>query len=272
MSNNPLGQQTKFPKAIDRSLLYPIAREHSMAKDSLFTTGQLYGYDRWTCYEVSWLNLNHLPQQAILQFEVPCSSKFILESKSLKLYLGSLNNEIFNSWNALLEEIKGTFESSIPLTKIKLISLEDWHRYYWRYPNGKPLESKSVAPHDTIASVATKDQMYNSNNFEEYYTNLFRSLCPVTGQPDWATVEIKHLGPKLNKSEILRYLLSFREHQAFHETCCEQLLEHLVVKTKSIEMMIRCNFLRRGGIAISPIRSNKPIPECNNSSRVLAQQ
>ena len=251
MKNKILGQDSIIPMQYDPAILSPISRLDSRIKNGLNEFSDFHGRDFWTSYETSWLNEVGIPQNKILNISYDCNSKFFVESKSLKLYLYSLNNKKFKSIGSLRELIKDDLEKTL-MTDINVdldmlprsisdssISIDEEY-----------LDKIDSFPNSQVIQLGEKE--YTSENLS---CSLFRSLCPVTSQPDWATIYISYNGNSIQHNGLLRYLLSYRNHQGFHEECVERIFTDLLKQCSLEELSVRANFLRRGGIEINPIRT-----------------
>jgi 7-cyano-7-deazaguanine reductase len=258
-----LGQQTPYPRQYDPALLAPVSRAANraglgVANDKL----PFCGADIWNAYELSWLDAKGLPQVARGRFIFPCTSPNLIESKSLKLYLNSLNQQQFNSeaevqaclWRdlskvagedvqVLLQPFRGMQELLEAPTGISLDALD--------------ADCDCYETDAGLLQLAGTDQPFTSLVDEVLYTDLFRSLCPVTGQPDWATVTVCYQGEQISHEGLLRYLVSYRNHQGFHENCVEQIYCDIMQQCHPQTLSVEANFLRRGGLDINPVRSSE---------------
>ena len=246
------------------SLLESIPR--SVARKSLNHLN-FFGCDMWQAYEVSYLTPTGCPKIATLTFSLDAHSDNVVESKSLKLYLNSLNNHVFNDEKVFSETIKNDLKPvlgenfSLKVTyppfasSITTLPLASWDSL-----DNLNHEALIVpqAPDQSILKVK-KDHPQVS---EKLYTMLFRANCLVTNQPDWATVMIAYEGCPWDKSALLAYLISYRNHQGFHEQCVDRIYSDITEILKPKSLFIQANFMRRGGIDITPIRSSKESFEC----------
>tara|TARA_Y100001970_G_scaffold41789_1_gene51892 strand:+ start:4093 stop:4890 length:798 start_codon:yes stop_codon:yes gene_type:complete len=262
MSDLSSGVGSKYPLEYNPDLLFALNRADARRKSGTETQDtKIFGIDSWTCYELSWLNEKRIPRNSILYFSYSCNSKFFVESKSLKLYLFSLNNESFNSKETVTKTIQGDLEAALK-TEIS-IELLDRPKEIITLKNSIDLieiDEPSKQPNSLVLD-STGDQVD-----EDISCSLFRSLCPVTAQPDWATVFIAYKGIKIDHKSLLSYLLSFRYHQGFHEECVEKIFHDLKKRCELDRLMVRANYLRRGGIEINPIRSSH-----NNYDEILRE-
>jgi 7-cyano-7-deazaguanine reductase len=263
MPDSSLGENTNYPTGYDPSILVRLNRADSRQKLRLDSNSyEIFGIDSWTCYELSWLNKKGIPRNSILYFSYSCHSKFFVESKSLKLYLYSLNNKKFSSNEELIQTIKGDLETALK-TDISLeISTEP--REIFSYENcidSLNIEEPSAQPNSLVLLSNDKDVD------EDVTCGLFRSLCPVTAQPDWATVYIAYKGKQINHKSLLSYLLSYRNHQGFHEECVEKIFQDLNERCELESLLVRANYLRRGGIEINPVRTTH-----ENYEQILREQ
>ena len=245
-----LGKNITYPEKYDPSLLVGISREESRNRSGVtLEANSFYGLDSWTAYELSWLNLEGVPKNAVLYASYESSSKSFIESKSLKLYLNSLNNKKFNSLGDLLELIKHDLEQCVSSE----VEIEIRNT-----PKDFVKESKSIDLVEINSEEGVEEDapwVSADEASEELSCSVFRSLCPVTGQPDWATIRVTYSGKLINYQKLFSYLLSFRNSQAFHEECVEKIFSDLKKFCAPNELTVRANFLRRGGIELNPVRS-----------------
>ena len=252
MNNNYLGKDINIPKEYDPSILSPLSRLESRLKSGLEEFSDSYhGRDYWTSYENSWLNEKGIPQNKILNISYDCNSKFFVESKSLKLYLYSLNNKEFDSIESVHALIKKDLDFALK-TDVE-VELNDIPREI--FDNSVSIDSVSIEKIDHHPNSLIIEPGEEKNISENLSCSLFRSLCPVTAQPDWATIYISYSGNAINHSGLLRYLLSYRNHQGFHEECVERIFVDILKRCRLEELSVKANFLRRGGIEINPIRT-----------------
>lgn len=234
-----LGSTTKYPDKYSPQILEAIPR-----------TSARLGVDIWTCYEVSWCDPSGKPQVAIAQMAVPASSPNIVESKSLKLYLNSVNNEQFTQ-ESLVQRWTQDLGACIGVDiELKLFSPSEWHVLNCVALEGRCIDS--VEPKDSIPWIQKKELVS-----ETLYTHLFRSLCPVTGQPDWATIDISYTGMKFDESRLLHELTHHRNKQGFHESCVDDLFDTILKESNCEALTVSGYFTRRGGIDITPIRTTE---------------
>ncbi len=251
MSTNPLGKKTPYSDLFNPDLLYPIERAQSRIQIGIRTPLPFEGIDRWRCYELSWLDAEGVPQLGIATIEYPAHSEAIIESKSLKLFLGSMNFTRYRSVREVEDVITQHLEQRL-LTDAVAVSVllpEAWNQCTFQ---GLPGESVDSAPYSADRAVrlrATEEVVQ-----ETLHSNLLRSLCPVTAQPDWGSVVIRYKGAKLERSSLLGYLIAHRSYQGFHEECCERMFLDLVEACAPSELWIGCFYTRRGGIDINPER------------------
>ena len=238
LHNSVLGKQTTYTTTYDPSLLYALPRKQHVQSSNVS------GVDRWICYELSWLNSNKVPQNIILELLIDSNSKFIVESKSFKLYLNSLNFKEFASVDSLFDTIITDLNTCIK-TKPLLRKLN-------------PSDFLLLHQQPSIINIDTNEFSDLSNDIvtEHLVTQTFRSLCPVTAQPDWATLHVIYEGPQINQRQLIDHITALRNHQDFHETCVELLFSEIQTLFKPTRLTLYATFLRRGGIEINPLRSN----------------
>ena len=271
-----LGEQTTdYPTEYSPETLYPIAR--SMGRDVIgWQDDKLQvGIDWWQAFELSWLNQQGISQVAIARFGIPASSPFIVESKSLKLYLNSINFTEFGSWTEVQTLIAKDLSQCVQAkVQVDLFGLEDERSgLLIAQPDGICIDDALA---DSTARVALCEHpdasLLSDNNTDKehleidaalqdnsqpyvFYSNLLRSNCPVTNQPDWGTLAVSITSDKpVNEANMLRYILSFRQHNGFHEQCVEQVFADLSKYYEPSELMVRAWYTRRGGIDINPCR------------------
>lgn len=262
--DSQLGRTSSYPKKYDKNLLFPIPRCQNRAKIGIGEKVPFVGYDIWNAWEVSFLNQKGKPVVCIASLTIPCDSEFIVESKSLKLYLNSFNDHQFNSLEHVQETITKDLSECINAEVNVVLSHLDNLAYQIQKPYGVCLDD---------LDITFKAQAYNSNFItadkenlvnETLYSNLLKSNCPVTSQPDWATVTICYSGKKLDHANLLRYLLSFRGHNEFHEQCVERIFQDISQIAQPKSLTVTARYTRRGGIDINPIRSSEPIQSIEN--------
>jgi len=268
---NPLGQTTLYPGAYDAGLLFPIPRAHSRAELGIGEPLPFRGYDAWRAYELSWLNSRGKPVAAIGEFLFPVTSSNLVESKSLKLYLNSLNQERFDTLEAVEQLIArdlGAAAGSTVLVKL-------WHLREegspLTAPQGICLDALDVEPRSYTPAPALLRNDAREQVTETLYSDLFRSNCPVTAQPDWGTVVIHYAGQGIDHASLLCYLISFRNHEGFHEECAERVFRDIQTHCAPQSLSVAINFLRRGGLEINPVRSTAPQDLEFPASRYLRQ-
>jgi 7-cyano-7-deazaguanine reductase len=252
MKDIPLGKESSIPIRYDPSVLIPLSRLDSRTKSGLQEyTKYFYGRDYWTSYETSWLNGNGIPRNKILNVSYSCESKFFIESKSFKLYLYSLNNKKFDSTKEVVSLIKNDLETALKSeVEVELINQPREIEKNWTSLDSLEIDNIDSHPNSLVLEPNNQDEVS-----EEVSCSLFRSLCPVTAQPDWATVYISYKGNGIEKKSLLRYLISYRNHQGFHEECVERIFLDITKRIRIKELSVRANFLRRGGIEINPVRT-----------------
>ena len=266
MTHAPLGQPTVYADQYDASLLFPIARAPQRLALGLTDTLPFLGADLWTAFELSWLNARGKPQVALAHITVPCESVNIVESKSLKLYLGSFSNTRFADAAEVLAHLRADLteaawrgavvQSSVG---VKLIAADVFDREPLFEHDGLNLDRLDLdcdqyQPAPELLTAATDEAPVS----EVLSSNLLKSNCPVTGQPDWASVQISYFGPQIDQAGLLRYIVSFRNHQGFHEDCVERMFMDIQARCQTHKLAVYARYTRRGGLDINPFRSSFP--------------
>ncbi len=264
INQSPLGKPSAYVDTLDASLLFPIPR---MAKrDEIGIPDQLpfCGYDIWNGYELSWLNLKGKPMVAIAIFTIPCESLNIIESKSFKLYLNSFNNAKFTD----LAEVKQTLTNDLSSAVGADVQVEIEKSHEFNDETIKQFSGELLDDLDIVCDTYLVQPNYLTVSEEiveeTLFSDLLKSNCLVTGQPDWGSVQIKYKGNKIDHSGLLKYIVSFRNHNEFHEQCVERIYMDILRQCKPSELTVYARYTRRGGLDINPIRSSRPIKSLNN--------
>lgn len=263
-ANLTLGQTTLYPDAYQPDLLCFIPRQQKRDELGLLPESELpfQGVDIWTAYELSWLNSKGKPCVAILELQVPAASRAIVESKSLKLYLNSLNQHRFESQQMLLETIRQ--DLSVGLGEGIQLQLYSFAEFETQYHYGHhSIDSQCLDDLDISVSQYQYDpQLLQANEAqivcECLHSHLLKSNCLITHQPDWASVWIQYQGPRIEREALLRYLITFRDHNEFHEQCIERIFMDIMQYCQPTRLTVYARYVRRGGIDINPLRSNDP--------------
>ena len=256
---SPLGRQVSGSTRYDPSLLYPLERSEGRARLGLGEGSPPFsGTDVWHAYELSWLEAGGRPRVALGRIEVPADSPRMVESKSLKLYLNAFNGSTFAGAGAVRETIaRDLREATGGAVTVTLAGLDDPAFRGVAAPgeciDEAPLAGPVDAPTRDLLRVDAREQVE-----ETLHSHLLRSLCPVTAQPDWATVVVSYRGPRLDHGALLTYLVAFREHQDFHEQCVERMFLDLTAALAPERLAVQALYTRRGGLDISPWRSSVP--------------
>jgi 7-cyano-7-deazaguanine reductase len=254
----PLGKDSEYPSTYTPSLLYSMERRENRAAMGIADALPFGGEDLWTAFEFSWLSNKGRPEVAAVRIKVPCTSPCIVESKSVKLYLNSFAQTRFNSWADVLTALNSDFAIAFraPIM-VELLEVNRLSQPVDQFP-GTCLDrlDVSITTYERDPDLLQLEDGDQRVVNETVYTNLFRSICPITGQPDWASVMVQYLGRPIVRESLLKYLVSYRCHPAFHETNVEQIFVDLQACCRPEQLTIFGRFLRRGGIDISPFRSN----------------
>jgi 7-cyano-7-deazaguanine reductase len=257
--HSPLGKTTAYADRYDPSLLFPIPRGQKRAEIGVIEPLPFSGVDIWNAYELSWLDARGKPQVALAEFRVPAGSPNIIESKSFKLYLNGFSQEKLDA-------------TSLRETLVRDLSAAAGS------PVGVELSAPSAQGHAIVdlAGELLDDQPLDVDDYgppkpdylsanhdaapveETLLSHLLRSNCPVTGQPDWGSVQIAYRGAPIDRAGLLRYLVSFRTHNEFHEQCVERIFVDLMARCAPERLTVYARYTRRGGLDINPFRSTDP--------------
>ena len=264
--DSPLGKPTVYAHQYDAGLLFPIARAPSRTEISLSGAPPFFGADLWTAYELSWLNTRGKPQIALAQFTVPCESLNIIESKSLKLYLNSFSGTRFADADALRQRLRQDLSEAAwrgaeasASVGLRLIAPADFERERMQELQGLSLDRLDLE----CAEFAPAPHLLRANHqegpvSEVLLSDLLKSNCPVTGQPDWGSVQISYTGAAIEQEGLLRYLLGFRNHNEFHEQCVERIFMDIWSRCRPLKLTVYARYTRRGGLDINPFRTSHP--------------
>jgi len=255
---SPLGKPATYRSDYDPSLLFPIARAEKRAELGIAGTMPFFGVDIWNAYEVSWLNARGKPQVAIATVTVPADSSNIIESKSFKLYLNSFNQTRLESAEALLEllrtDLSGGFGAPV---QVALTLPEAFGALRMGELSGLLLDRLDIEVSDYQPDPGLLRAGHGEAMVEEsLVSHLLKSNCLVTGQPDWASVQIRYVGPQIDQEGLLRYLIGFRQHNEFHEQCVERIFMDILRQCRPQKLAVYARYTRRGGLDINPWRSN----------------
>jgi 7-cyano-7-deazaguanine reductase len=254
----PLGRHVDYPSTYDASLLFPIPRAQGREAIGVAAPLPFVGHDRWHAYELSWLDARGKPHVATATLVVPANTPQLIESKSLKLYLNSFNGTVFESYQDVRERIVADLSQAAggpvsvgfglpPIDRRRaaiLIDTVETDITCYGPPDASLLALRE--PVDIVEETLTSE--------------LLKSNCPVTGQPDWARLTVTYRGAALDRAALLRYLVSFRDHCEFHEQCVERIFNDLMTVARPLMLSVEARYTRRGGLDINPWRATPGTP------------
>ncbi|MBN3255402.1 NADPH-dependent 7-cyano-7-deazaguanine reductase QueF [Pectobacterium brasiliense] len=262
LSGLTLGKPTPYHDRYDAALLQPVPR--SLNRDPLGIYPDslpFHGADIWTLYELSWLNNRGVPQVAVGEMHLNAESLNLIESKSFKLYLNSFNQTAFDSWESvratLTKDLAHCAQGDVSITLFKLSELE-----------GQPIagftgeciddQDIQIDSYDFNADYLATNEQDAPVVEETLVSHLLKSNCLITHQPDWGSVQIQYCGKRINREALLRYIVSFRHHNEFHEQCVERIFNDIMRYYQPETLSVYARYTRRGGLDINPWRSNTP--------------
>lgn len=266
-SDSSLGREVRYPDQYDPGLLFAIPRRAAREQIGIDEAALPFvGHDRWHAYELSWLDAGGLPQAAVATFCVPCTSPNLIESKSFKLYLNSLNGRRFDT----AAQLRACLVHDLSACAGAAVSVD-----FELPPMVAASAAQSIDRQQLVidcygppqADYLTAD---TADVVEEVLTSgLLKSNCPVTGQPDWASVDIAYRGPAIDRAGLLRYLVSFRNHAEFHEQCVERIFADIQARCMPEWLSVHARYTRRGGLDINPVRlsAGAPLPAPSRDQR-----
>ena len=271
MTNQPehslLGKPAPYVDRYDPSLLFPISRWPKRAELGLHGAVPFFGADLWSAFELSWLTPRGRPQVAIAHVTVPCETPNLVESKSFKLYINSFSNSSFGSAEEIRARIRADVSEAVwrgaatqSSVGVRLILPDQFDREQVQELGGLSLDRLDIECTQYTPAPELLTAAAGEKPVEEVLTsNLLKSNCPVTGQPDWGSVQIRYSGPQIDQGGLLRYLVSFRNHNEFHEHCVERIFVDLRQRCKPVKLAVYARYTRRGGLDINPFRTSHPM-------------
>jgi len=267
--DSSLGREVAYPSQYDPGLLFPIPRRGAREEVGLDEAALPFvGHDRWQAYELSWLDGRGKPRVAVATVSVPCTSPNLIESKSFKLYLNSLNSTRFDDDAAARLCITRDLSACAGAVVTVVLGVPP----LVEEPEGESLDEREV----TIERYGPPAPEFLFADADEVVTEtlssaLLKSNCPVTGQPDWASVSVRYHGPKIDRDGLLKYLISYREHAEFHEQCVERIFSEITQRCAPQWLEVEARYTRRGGLDINPWRASPGIELPARTVRDLRQ-
>ncbi len=262
-----LGKTSVYPDRYDAALLFPMPRADKRREIGVGDNPPFFGADIWTAFELGWLNPRGKPQVALAHITVPCETPNIIESKSFKLYLGSFNNSRFPDVEQVQARIRADLGEALwrgaPARQsgigLKILLPEMFDREPLQELDGLSLDRLDIectryTPAPDLLSATQGEPPVT----EVLTSNLLKSNCLVTGQPDWGSVQIAYSGPEINQEGLLQYLVSFRNHHEFHEQCVERIFMDIWTRCQPTKLAVYARYTRRGGLDINPFRTSYP--------------
>lgn len=272
-SGSELGKKSDYDPSYNPDKLYPIPRAGKRIEIGIDPTKLPFsGFDCWNHYEVSWLNEKGKPLIAIAEIIYDCSSPMLIESKSLKLYFNSFNNTSFKNIEALESTIKGDMEARVQAAvMVKIAPLISFKNI----PLLASLTGENIDDLDIECSMYHVDPLFlnvgNDIVEETLCSDLLKSNCLITNQPDWGSIQIAYKGKKINRDGLLKYLISYRNHNEFHEQCIERIFMDIMQHCAPQTLTVYGRYTRRGGIDINPYRSTDKTHLEGKNTRLIRQ-
>jgi 7-cyano-7-deazaguanine reductase len=252
----PLGEKVEYISEYDNSLLFPVKR--SFARENMNIDSDLFqGVDIWNCYEVSWLNKSGKPEVRLLRLIYPSESESIVESKSLKLYLNSFNMTKYKNEKEVVSIIKSDLDNLLN-TDCEITVFDNAIDAFdnININNAFLIDNLDVDINAYKPDISLLEVEKAVCAEHELYSNLLKTNCPVTGQPDWGTVQVKYVSDNyLLEESLLKYIVSYRNAQDFHEACCEKIFSDIYKTIRPAKLYVKCFYTRRGGVDINPVRA-----------------
>ena len=263
-----LGKTSAYADQYDPSLLFPLPRQPKRDEIGIQDKLPFFGAALWTAFELSWLNQRGKPQVALAHFTIPCETPNIIESKSFKLYLNSFNNTRFDSLEAVQERLREDINEALwrgaparlSSASVRVMAPEHFETQRVQELEGLSLDRLDVECTDySPRPDLLKADHDNPPVTETLVSHLLKSNCLVTGQPDWGSVQISYTGAAIDQEGLLRYIVSFRNHNEFHEQCVERIFMDIMRQCRPLKLSVYARYTRRGGLDINPLRTSAPM-------------
>lgn len=264
--HSQLGKTSAYTDQYDPSLLFPLPRATKRAELGITDAPPFFGADLWTAYELSWLNLRGKPQVALAHVTIACETPQIIESKSFKLYLNSFNNARFADAGEVQARLRADLSEAVwrgsdrsGTVGVQLVLPELFGRQTVQELEGRSLDRLDVEcrHYQPEPGLLRADDSQPAVT-ETLTSNLLKSNCLVTGQPDWGSVQIRYTGAKIDEEGLLQYIVSFRNHNEFHEQCVERIFMDIWRRCQPLKLSVYARYTRRGGLDINPLRTSHP--------------
>lgn len=272
LSQSGLGKPAAYTGFYDPKLLFPLVRQNKREELGIVASLPFTGFDLWTHYEVSWLNGKGKPIVAIAEIVYPCESPSMIESKSMKLYFNSFNQtkfkDISNIQATISRDLSHAVGMPVQVTLTDLICTSNQMLH-------AQMEGTSVDHLDVACTAYSVDPKLLTTQphivTETLCSNLLKSNCLITNQPDWGSVQIRYTGPQIDHAGLLQYLVSFRQHNEFHEQCIERIFVDIMTYCHPQDLMVYGRYTRRGGLDINVLRTKHPVSLGENNTRLVRQ-
>jgi 7-cyano-7-deazaguanine reductase len=257
MTKNPLGEATRCPSTYSPGLLFPVPRIEARQSTRIGSELPFSGLDLWNAWELTWLDPDGKPMVATAEFRIPAESPSIIESKSLKLYLNSLSMSRYESEDSVREVIRADLSKTADHgVDVRLFPASSWERQQMAQMPGKCIDDCPATASNQDVDASLLESHAPSVELEELHSHLLYSNCPVTNQPDSGSVLIRYSGPEIAHTSLLNYLVSYRQHNDFHEACVERIFVDIKNQCAPEKLTVYARYNRRGGLDINPFRSD----------------
>lgn len=261
-----LGKASAYVDQYDATLLFPLPRLAKREEIGAGARPPFFGADLWTAFELSWLNLRGKPQVALVHFTIPCETPNLIESKSFKLYLNSFNNSRFADAGEVQARLRTDLSEAVwrgseqkGSVGVQLVGVDRFDQQQVQELDGLLLDRLDVeCTQYTPAPQLLRAAQEETPVTETLVSHLLKSNCLVTGQPDWGSVQIRYSGAPIDQEGLLQYLVSFRNHNEFHEQCVERIFMDIWTRCQPIKLAVYARYTRRGGLDINPYRTSHP--------------
>lgn len=270
LTSAPLGKKSSYVNTYSPELLFPLPRKPKRDEIGIGDELPFRGFDVWNGFEISWLNLKGKPVVAVGEFWIPCHSTHLIESKSFKLYLNSFNNSRFESFEKVTEMMRADLSKAAQdAVQVRLVRLDQASHAIGQLQgvclDDIDVECTEYQPNPSYLTVSSESVT------EVIHTHLLKSNCLVTGQPDWGSVEITYRGQKIDHAGLVKYVVSLRDHNEFHEQCVERIFMDILNRCRPEELTVYARYTRRGGLDINPLRTNQKQEPALINTRLIRQ-
>ncbi|NCX93909.1 MAG: NADPH-dependent 7-cyano-7-deazaguanine reductase QueF [Gammaproteobacteria bacterium] len=267
-----LGRQTEYKSEYSPEQLYPVSRQKKREEIGIHGELPFFGVDLWTHFEVSFLNEKGKPELAIAEIRYDAASPYLIESKSMKLYFNSLNQTRFSEMQAVQAQVIKDLTARVGMpVSVRFFTLDQVSPHLENQLPGVLIDDLDVECNEYVPNPQLLKVSAHESVEETLTSNLLKSNCLMTGQPDWGSLQIGYRGPKIDRAALLKYIVSFRNHTEFGEHCAERIFMDLLRNCRPEKLTVYVRYTRRGGIDVNAYRSTEPLSAEIENTRLIRQ-